>query len=216
MTTVYIARHGQTDWNVADIVQGQCESLLNDTGRAQANALALELADVPFVTIIYSDLKRTVETASIIARFHPGAELISDPRLRERDFGLLEGLSGVEVENSTAGVGDMEKAARFNMETEKGAAQRLAQAVWHYQRSSKGKKILFVTHSGTMLAYLDRAEILNPLFSRARVVNASYFVLRCFPNMKPFADLRGLLPIVLGKSVVVAKLARPIERLRVS
>lgn len=92
--TVWLARHGQTDDNLAgDVFQGFRDTPLNDTGRAQAQALAARLAadvDRGFRSIRCSDLSRARETAAIV-----GAALglvpTPDPRLREGNRGEWEG-----------------------------------------------------------------------------------------------------------------------------
>ncbi|MFN8086188.1 MAG: histidine phosphatase family protein [Microbacterium sp.] len=100
MTTLLLVRHGETDWNAARRIQGSTDIPLNDTGRAQARATATGLAERmaeqyggvrPIV--VSSDLSRAHETAQIIA-----AELGTDvahayPQLRERSYGVAEGLT---------------------------------------------------------------------------------------------------------------------------
>lgn len=61
--TIYILRHGQTDYNLRGIVQGGgVDTSLNDTGRAQAQAFYNKYGDLPFAKVITSGLKRTHET----------------------------------------------------------------------------------------------------------------------------------------------------------
>ena len=100
MTTLLLVRHGETDWNAARRIQGSTDIPLNDTGRAQARGTATGLAERmaeqyggvrPIV--VSSDLSRAHETAQIIA-----AELGTDvahayPQLRERSYGVAEGIT---------------------------------------------------------------------------------------------------------------------------
>jgi len=87
--TLYLIRHGETDWNRDQRYQGQRDIPLNDTGRAQArrNGVALkaflpELADFDFVS---SPLQRAVETMEVLR-----AAMGLDPTAYRRDAQLLE------------------------------------------------------------------------------------------------------------------------------
>ena len=65
MKTVYIVRHGETDFNLQGIVQGSgVDASLNDTGREQAGHFHREYGEEPFDLVITSGLKRTWETVS--------------------------------------------------------------------------------------------------------------------------------------------------------
>nr|WP_255633131.1 histidine phosphatase family protein [Demequina sp. TTPB684] len=87
-----LVRHGETDWNAAFRLQGASDIPLNDRGRAQARAAAPLLAQLaPVERIVSSDLSRAHETARIIAE-ETGAEVLTDARLRERCYGVWEGL----------------------------------------------------------------------------------------------------------------------------
>ena len=58
MTTFYIVRHGQTDWNVDRIVQGHKDSELTASGRAQAKDVAEKFKEIQFDHVFSSDLLR--------------------------------------------------------------------------------------------------------------------------------------------------------------
>ena len=79
MTTLLLARHGQTDWNLEHRWQG--DPPLNDTGRAQARSLAESLRADPLDGIYASDLLRAQETAEISGA-HLGLGIEFDSRLR--------------------------------------------------------------------------------------------------------------------------------------
>jgi probable phosphoglycerate mutase len=96
--TVYLARHGETDWNRARRWQGATDIPLNDLGRTQARALAERLRARGVVHVHASDLSRAHETGTIVA-----AELglrfgEANARFRERSFGVFEGLTREECE----------------------------------------------------------------------------------------------------------------------
>lgn len=90
MTTIGWVRHGITDWNVARRAQGQTDVPLNDTGRAQARALAERFKNEEWDAVYASDLLRAKETAETIANAL-NIPLHVDERLREMACGKMEG-----------------------------------------------------------------------------------------------------------------------------
>ena len=96
-TELLIIRHGKTAWNIEGRLQGSQDIELHPIGVRQAEALAERLQDETFTALYSSDLKRAAQTAECIARrthhqvqFHRG--------LRERNFGIFEGMTGAEIE----------------------------------------------------------------------------------------------------------------------
>ena len=90
MTTLYLVRHGETFDNASQLMQGQVQGELNDTGKEQAEAVAERLSGEHFDAIVSSDLHRAIQTAEIIARPH-GLSVVTTPLLRERDWGDFTG-----------------------------------------------------------------------------------------------------------------------------
>lgn len=90
MTEMWLVRHGQTDWNLNGIYQGQSDIPLNETGIQQARDLAVELRQTRFQRIYSSDLDRARQTAEIIAA-ELGVPVVVDARLREINQGIWEG-----------------------------------------------------------------------------------------------------------------------------
>jgi glucosyl-3-phosphoglycerate phosphatase len=91
-----IWRHGQTDHNVSGIWQGQLDTALSDTGRAQAQAAAAVLATYEPVAIVSSDLSRAAETAEALAS-RLGLAVRHDERLREIHAGEWQGMTAGDV-----------------------------------------------------------------------------------------------------------------------
>jgi probable phosphoglycerate mutase len=87
---IYLARHGQTDWNVQQRLQGSTDIPLNAVGRDQARALARFMADIPVAAVYCSPLTRSRESAEIARGERPVTPLAG---LAERRFGSLEGQS---------------------------------------------------------------------------------------------------------------------------
>ena len=95
---IYIARHGETDWNREGRYQGQRESQLTDTGVAQARALAVALSQrEDYVASISSPLARCVETARPLAE-RLGISVETDPDLIEIAHGTWEGRLRASIE----------------------------------------------------------------------------------------------------------------------
>lgn len=98
MSTVVLVRHGETAWNDDRRIQGWAPVGLNDRGRAQAATLGEHLAATYEVDrIVASDLERTVETVRGIRRALDIDDVTFTPGWRERDFGVLQGLSYEEL-----------------------------------------------------------------------------------------------------------------------
>ena len=90
MTTLFLVRHGETIDNARQVMQGQTQGQLNETGIHQAEEVRDRLATEHFDAILSSDLKRATDTAIIIAQPH-GQHVVTTPLLRERDWGDFTG-----------------------------------------------------------------------------------------------------------------------------
>jgi broad specificity phosphatase PhoE len=95
--TLYLARHGETDWNAAGRWQGQTDVRLNEAGRLQAREIAGRVRAAGIRAVATSDLLRARETAEIVADALGLAVGLVDAALRERRFGCFEGLTREEV-----------------------------------------------------------------------------------------------------------------------
>ncbi len=86
--SIYVVRHGQTDWNKEGRIQGGTDNPLNSTGREQAAAMARSLADVKLDAIYTSSHQRARQTAAVLEGRAP---VVAMDELRERFFGKFEG-----------------------------------------------------------------------------------------------------------------------------
>ncbi len=116
MTTLYLVRHGETVDNARQVMQGQAQGQLNDVGIQQAHEVSRRLAAESFDAIVASDLKRAVDTATIIAGPH-GLDIVTTPLLRERDWGSFTGrfipdLRNVEWPPDVESMGTLKDRAR--------------------------------------------------------------------------------------------------------
>lgn len=158
MRTLILARHGETDWNLAGRWQGATDVPLNATGREQARALAARVQALEPCAVVASDLGRALETARIVA-----AELglpgpLADRALRERSYGVFEGLTRAECEAChpdaweafTRGVdppGSEPRAA---------VGRRMIEAVTRLVIEHAGR-VLVVSHGGSLRAFFEHA-----------------------------------------------------------
>ncbi|MFH1662785.1 MAG: histidine phosphatase family protein [Chloroflexota bacterium] len=97
MARIILVRHGKTDWNKELRIQGgSSDTLLNEEGRRQAENAASRLSQRSIQAIYSSPLKRAMETAKIIARYH-NLEVVVENSLREVEAGELEGVTSAEL-----------------------------------------------------------------------------------------------------------------------
>ena len=96
MTEIILVRHGETEWNVAEVFRGQIDIDLNETGVKQAELLSGYLSTSAIAAVYSSPLKRALKTAEIIAQPHK-LKVNIDPDLIDFNFGKWQGLSHQEV-----------------------------------------------------------------------------------------------------------------------
>jgi len=152
---LYLARHGETDWNRAGRWQGQTDTFLNDAGRAQATDLARLLENRGVTRVIASNLARAGETARIVSHALGAGPVALDGDLRERSFGCFEGLTREECAERFP-----EDWTRYSLDrrvTPEGAEshedvlRRMQAAVLRVVSAmSNGESILLVSHGGSI------------------------------------------------------------------
>jgi probable phosphoglycerate mutase len=152
-TTLYLVRHGETDYNRKRIMQGGgIDSRLNQTGREQAEILADRLADIPFDVIYSSPMHRARETAKILARRHHNLPRKELDDLREMAWGVFEGEPPSEERD--AALQEIKASWRqgnFDRRIEGGESvldvqKRATRAAEHLVTEEAGSTALVVTH----------------------------------------------------------------------
>lgn len=89
---IYLVRHGETDYNLRNIVQGRgVDASLNDTGRKQSGAFFGKYGSTPFDLVVTSSLQRTRQTVEPFLAL--GIPHHTDPDLDEIDWGIYEGVA---------------------------------------------------------------------------------------------------------------------------
>ncbi len=98
MTEIILARHGETEWNVAEVFRGRIDIELNETGLGQAELLAEYLGHLKLDAIYSSPLQRALKTAEMIADYHK-LDVEIAPGLIDFDYGGWQGLPHQEVKD---------------------------------------------------------------------------------------------------------------------
>ena len=164
MPTLYLIRHGETDWNRTGQLQGQCDIPLNDLGQQQALALRPRLSPLGITRVYTSDLQRCRQTLALAL---PGHEPHLDPRLREIDVGRVAGMTRSEAEFvlpewSAAWRRDRLRTPFPGGESSADLHQRSAAAISEIVARHSGETLAIVTHGGTMKAIVCAALSLPP------------------------------------------------------
>ena len=160
MTTILLARHGETDWNREGRFQGHADPPLNRTGRAQAVDLSVALMAEDLAVVFSSPLRRALETAEVVAASH-GLEPVPVDSLREVDVGSWSGLTRAEVEERFP-----EQFARWleygqgweDGETYEEMGRRAVGALLGLAAAHDGERVLAVTHGGPIRAAFAFAD----------------------------------------------------------
>lgn len=153
-TRIIAVRHGETAWNADSRMQGQLDIPLNALGRLQAQRLARALADEPLDAIYASDLSRAFDTAQAVAAL-TGHRVIADTALRERAFGVFQGLTYTEIEQRWPEQGARWRARDVDFVPEGGESLRQlsvrsVEAAARLAAAHAGGTILLVAHGGVM------------------------------------------------------------------
>ncbi|WP_022835436.1 histidine phosphatase family protein [Salisaeta longa] len=152
-TTLYLVRHGETEYNRQGIVQGRgIDADLNATGRAQAKALGERFATVDFDVAYVSPLRRTRQTARLVTARHRPLPTIYLKDLEEMAWGVYEGEPPAPDRDAAMNaIKEQWRAGTVDLPIEGGESPRdvearAQRAVHHMLEASAGRTILVVTH----------------------------------------------------------------------
>jgi len=153
-TRICFVRHGETDWNVQRRIQGHLDIPLNHTGRAQAMAVAFTAAHHRFSAIYSSDLGRAMQTARAIGE-REGIEVRPFPDLRERNYGIFQGITAAEAADRfpQAHLHYKSRDPDYRFETGESMrdlVRRVSTAVQWIGRHHAGESVCAVTHGGVL------------------------------------------------------------------
>jgi alpha-ribazole phosphatase len=151
-TTILLIRHGQTDFNATGRWQGHLDVPLNETGKAQAEALAKRVENWPVSAIYSSDLKRAAMTAVYLAETW-GLTPIYDPAWRERDVGVFEGRATNELQQEYPEVWANIRKGIYDIPGSESNTSLQSRAVAAYEKvvsSYPAEMVAVVSHGGTL------------------------------------------------------------------
>ena len=163
-TKLVLIRHGETAWNAEHRIQGQLDIPLSPLGILQSARLAECLSNEPIDAVYSSELSRAWLTAAPLAA-RLGLDVIAEPRLRERSFGVFEGLTLVEI------------AARYPAEFAQWRARDLA---WRPEGGENGQQLIdrvlaaatdiAARHAGRTVVLVSHGGVLDVVYRAARAL----------------------------------------------
>jgi probable phosphoglycerate mutase len=151
-----LARHGETAWNALGRLQGHTDIELNENGRAQARALAAAVESARITAVWTSDLARSRETGAIVAAALGLAAPSVEPALRERRFGVFEGLTREQCASQHPEAWRAwlaQTSAPPGGEPRNEAIARLSTALTRIADAATGP-VLLISHGGVMRLWL--------------------------------------------------------------
>lgn len=145
---LYVARHGETTWNVEKRLLGSTPGELTERGKEQARLLAEHIGGLSISVGYVSSLKRAVDTAEIIHSYYPELAFTLSDLLRERNFGDFEGKDISEADRH--GFWELPPdSSAYNAETLTDFTTRVAEFIKKLSEESD-QAVLLVTHIGVV------------------------------------------------------------------
>lgn len=179
-TQIWLIRHGETDWNAAQRLQGWRDIPLNDTGKNQAKSVQrfLDQQRIAFDGVLSSDLQRAIQTAQIAFAQHQ-YPIEQIPALRERNYGIYEGhpwQSLTQLPNEPAPKINLRDP---NLDVPEGESlltfhQRIIEAFNQIALQRPNQKLAVIAHGGVIemvWRYIQQADLSTP--RHYKIVNAS-------------------------------------------
>jgi probable phosphoglycerate mutase len=182
-TQLLVIRHGETAWNAEHRIQGHLDIPLSSTGFRQAASLAERLAHERIDAVYSSELARAWLTALPVAE-RLGLDVMPEPRLRERCFGIFEGLTLDEIaarhpEAFRLWRGRDPAWAMEGGETGQQLIDRVLAAMHDLAARHRGQTIALVTHGGVLdVAYRAARALAWDAPREHQMLNASINRLR--------------------------------------
>ncbi|ACN17226.1 GpmB [Desulforapulum autotrophicum HRM2] len=154
-----LIRHGKTQWNLEQRIQGRTDVPLSAQGRRQVASWCPALGDLSLDLIVSSPMARARQTAEIIGQ-GLGLSVVMDENLKEQSFGLWEGKTINQIRQTSPGTVEHQEGLGWDFcppegETRHGVLKRALGALGAAAQRYNGLNLLIVTHNGVIksLAY---------------------------------------------------------------
>jgi broad specificity phosphatase PhoE len=197
-TTIYIVRHGESEFNKQAILAGHADTVLTPEGIEQALATKEELSHIHFDVVYSSDLKRALKTAELI-RGMPVPHKNRLPDLRERNYGEVEGQPAATLDASEAVKYSLPHEQKWTfknspgMESDRELSNRFMQALKEVAVTNQGKTVLVVAHGGPIRTTLMELEDLtHDDLPRSSIKNGGYIKLAYDKNGFKVIQISGV------------------------
>jgi probable phosphoglycerate mutase len=163
-THVLAIRHGETEWNRVKRIQGHTDIALSELGQAQVSALGLALREQTIDAVYSSDLLRARQTAQAVIDHGPQANLPLrlDALLRERSFGVFEGLTWEQIKQRWP-----DQSERWRTRDAEFGAEGGETLGDFYQRSIAALSRIAAAHPGQTIAIVTHGGVLDCLYRAA-------------------------------------------------
>lgn len=191
-TQFYLARHGETQWNVIQRLQGLLDSPLTAKGQQESEALATSLADKNIQVLASSHLGRAIDTAKrclpVLQKHNAALQLIQIEALAERDLGDWQGalLTDIETDPDYAEIfQSLTQLCPANGESAVNCAERMQQALRQLAETYQEQAILVIVHGEALRCFMSLLEPTEPvnafeLYANTCVLPVEY----CFETKK--------------------------------
>jgi len=216
MTQILLVRHGETDWNKAQRLQGHIDIGLNEQGIIQAKLLGRALAQEKIDLAYSSDLSRALDTANTITAHHDVPTFI-DVGLRERCYGEIQGMTYQEIEqqlpdNHRAWHSRNPDFQPLGGETLRQFYERVTTSIERIAKDHLGQVILIVAHGGVLdcmyryatqmdITEKRKVELLNTSLNRIRY-HGNRFEIESWGDVSHLQDQAALDEVDANKSSV--------------
>lgn len=177
-TTIFLIRHGQTDWNLAGKIQGHADIPLNEAGKEQAQKVAqyLKKKQASLAALYSSDLQRAHQTAQEIAAIF-ALEIVLAADLREGHFGKIEGLTKQERQDLYGLLKDEELPEKVGAEPRDKVVARVMNYLHTIVQKHKSEPVAIVTHGWllhSLLTHLGHNVSELPALTNVSIITVTW------------------------------------------